>query len=1040
LKTLIVQLSDIHFRNEYDPLINKTDSLVSAISSEIINETFIVLTFTGDIAFSGDVIQYVIAADWIKTLKNKLRNSNKYIKDIELVFIPGNHDCDFSQPQGTRNILIKSLSSEPLTKDIIDNCTSVQNNFFEFVKEMTSEDITGLNRVFYSKTIKVKNVNFVFNCINTAWVSQLKEQHGNLFFPNELLKSSAEREDISITIFHHPYNWLKENINRDFRKVIEENSDILLSGHEHDSISKKVTSIYGEITEYFEGGALQDSYDPENSSFNLLFIDPENHCQKLIIYKWKSNIYNTIYRSQQWEEFFGNKLRKKREFEVSKSQLEWLTNPGINITHPVKGVLKLDDIFIYPDLRESGYSKGEINTYISGEKLFDQIISFENIFITAPEQAGKTSLCKTLYKDFIVKGYVPLLIQGQELKAKNNEQIIDFIVLKAEEQYEGDISDKFKQLDRVRKVIIIDSFHKLKISKGYENDFLSLLESYFGKIVLLSNDIAQQINEITEAKRLIEERVSFRTFRIMTLGYVRRNDLIEKWLLLDPTLLENEELLISKITAIAKVIDTIIGKNFVPAYPIIILSVLQNNESITSIDVSASTYGYFYELFIRNALALGSSKTQFDIKIAYLSFFAYKIFSLQRAELTEDEFENLHKEYEAEYDLKISYDNIKLELEKCLILIKIGDTYEFKYKYMYYYFVAKYFNDFITSDLIRKEISTISNALYIEDNANILLFLAHLSKDPFIINEMTTAAKKYFRDVPVATLVNDLDFLKFDDLDSSMIEKNLEIEYVEKKIIDARKEHLAELDNIENNSEIENNTNDDQIDDNFEEMSSYVKELGGAFKTLQILGQILKNFPGSLPASKKLEIANECYNLGLRSLGNMLLHLSENRDDLVRYVIDLHRSADAVDTRKIKYKNYSSENELLEKAKHSILSLTQAAIYSTVKRISSSVGSPSLSETYNKLINQTNTCAMQLIHGSLLLEHSSSFPESKVIGIGKNLKDNLLPLSIYKHLVVNHFQLFHVEYQSKQRVCDGVGISYKRLQNSNPKLRLTSKK
>lgn len=669
-----------------------------------------------------------------------------------------------------------------------------------------------------------------------------------------------------------------------------------------------------------------------------------------------------------------------------------------------------------------------MSSILQGEDLLEQIISLENLLITAPEQGGKTGLAKTLYQDFLIKGFVPVLILGPSVKARNNEQVIDYIVAQAEEQYEGNVTDKFKQLDKSQRIIIIDSFHKLKISRGYESDFLSLLEAYFGKIILLSNDIAQQINEITDSKRMIEERASFKTYRILPFGYVRRNALIEKWLLMDRSLADNEELLANKLVAIERTVDTIVGKNFVPAFPVIILSILQNNDSITPIDVSASTYGYFYELFIRNALAAGSTKIQFDVKIAYLSYFAFKMFSSKKEELTEDEFVVVHNEYEAEYDLKISYEGIKSELEKCLILVNIGDTYEFKYKYMYYYFVAKYLNDFITTQPIREIVKELCHNLFLEDYANILLFLAHLSRDPFIIIEMTTAARNHFKQAPVATLDDDLKFLQFNDPNSEINNlKNLEVEYVEGDANQSRKRRLAELDKIENGHDLSETDTDAHSAEEFEQMAIYAKELGGAFRTLQILGQILKNFPGSLPASQKLEITKECYELGLRSLGNMLILLSENRDEMVRYVIELQKAEDP---------GFTSD-ELLQRAKHSILGLTQTISYSTIKRIAASVGSPSLTETYNRLIQQYNTPAVHLIHSSLQLDHAANFPQSNLVQLGKKLDNKFLPLSILKHMVVNHFHLFPVHFRSKQKVCDGLGISYKRLQSTNPKARLT---
>ena len=65
-------------------------------------------------------------------------------------------------------------------------------------------------------------------------------------------------------------------------------------------------------------------------------------------------------------------------------------------------------------------------------------------------------------------------------------------------------------------------------------------------------------------------------------------------------------------------LDTLIGKNYVPSYPVYVLAVLQALDTATPIDIAASTHGYFYELFIRTTLARGRDRKDFDIIASYL--------------------------------------------------------------------------------------------------------------------------------------------------------------------------------------------------------------------------------------------------------------------------------------------------------------------------------------------------------------------------------------------------------------------------------------
>jgi hypothetical protein len=61
--------------------------------------------------------------------------------NIKYIFTAGNHDCNFSD-DGIRDILIKSiLSGTKITNEIIENCTKVQKNYFEFIRKYNSDII-----------------------------------------------------------------------------------------------------------------------------------------------------------------------------------------------------------------------------------------------------------------------------------------------------------------------------------------------------------------------------------------------------------------------------------------------------------------------------------------------------------------------------------------------------------------------------------------------------------------------------------------------------------------------------------------------------------------------------------------------------------------------------------------------------------------------------------------------------------------------------------------------------------------------------------
>jgi hypothetical protein len=58
-------------------------------------------------------------------------------------------------------------------------------------------------------------------------------------------------------------------------------------------------------------------------------------------------------------------------------------------------------------------------------------------------------------------------------------------------------------------------------------------------------------------------------------------------------------------------------------------------------------------------------------------------------------------------------------------------------------------------------------------------------------------------------------------------------------------------------------------------------EIAGAVHMLQILGQIVKNFPGTLPGTQKERIVLCCYRLGLRLMSMLIDRLVEDYDELL---------------------------------------------------------------------------------------------------------------------------------------------------------------
>jgi hypothetical protein len=212
-----------------------------------------------------------------------------------------------------------------------------------------------------------------------------------------------------------------------------------------------------------------------------------------------------------------------------------------------------------------------------------------------------------------------------------------------------------------------------------------------------------------------------------------------------------------------------------------------------------------------------------------------------------------------------------------------------------------------------------------------------------------------------------------------------------------------------------------QVDPN-----DYLARIDVAFKTLQILGQIVKNFPGSLDGRQKLQLVEECYGIGLRTLRSVFGYMEQTTDAFVDSIVKSLREETAE----------LSKAELQDRVRKSLFGLAHLLTHGIVKRISSAVGSPHLGQVYDLIRKNHDSPSFNLVHASLSLDQQWAFPTEEIERLNEELEGNLLAHFTLRSLVVVHFHLFAVKFDLKQRICDRLGISFKRLQLQNPRERL----
>ena len=579
---------------------------------------------------------------------------------------------------------------------------------------------------------------------------------------------AGEQEGFNLVVaaFHHPYNWLESNSARSFRDNIESTADLVLTGHEHRATMKTQEGYFGQRNLCVEGGVLQDNKDSTLSDFNVFIFDTNERKRKFGNYRWNGLAYTLTDMSSSgdaggglgWSDYQINDSRVVNLFQISGEMRERLAELGVDLNHRERGPLLLQDVYLYPDLIEMRTRGDRFGRRISADSLIDILEPKSTLIITGDTDSGKTSLAKMLFLALLERGVVPVLLDGTQ-RPPRGDRVHGYIDDVFAGQYNPALLDPYRQLDRSSRAVIIDDYDHLQLSSTEKKSFLHRISNALDYVVIFSHDISSDLDELTHPSRLLDSPDNTTHFRIQPFGYAGRNKLTERWMLLGGEVDVSEKTFVQSLARTNDLINTLVGKNYLPSYPVYVLSVLQALDSATPIDITASTHGYFYELFIKASLARGRTSIAFDIIASYLAYVAYQMHVKNVMVLSDNDLKKIHQGYEDHYDIDRPYSSTKNQLLNQNIFVQVNDMITFKYSYLYNYFLASYLRDHVTESVIRDDISEICHAVHIESNANILLFLAHLCRDPVVIGELLVAAEGLYNTYSPAQLGEDVAFI-----------------------------------------------------------------------------------------------------------------------------------------------------------------------------------------------------------------------------------------------------------------------------------------
>ena len=1003
MKLAILHLSDLHIDNRNASwIIDRAHHVANAVKMSFADCEKIYVVVSGDIANEGLAEQYEYATTFFARLKSGLSSIYRGTIPVEkrIICVPGNHDVFLKEENKLRSVLLQSVqdSYPEIDDSIFENIVSTQSDYADFIRKI-NDDTDYRLCLLSSIDDKVGDYQIRFNLYNTAWMCGKKDQQGTIFMPMDGMRNATDKKgaDIVISVMHHYYNWLavgKQNKTKFMRRVAG-SSNILIYGHEHEFMATGKTDNLtdGFISEY-EGAAFytkDKTTGIEESMFEVLVIDTElSTCnQTTFKYRPKDSIYAPV-NSQ------SRNISSERKTGAFRGNMEFYQNldemPTPIYNHE-KEKLKLSEIYIYPDLESMNdrINKTDIDgKYLSADKIIGD--ADHTLFILeGGNQCGKTSLCHMFYMMLVNARKYPLMLSGKDINNENLKRILRNAYVK---QYMPEFADydRYEQYDKSAKVLLLDNFDKCKLPRNTKEKMIKDLLLMFSRVIIT----VREDKFIVESQKYFDKDATA-LYHIKSFGYEKRAKLIEKFY----ERYENQDIssqeMLDKTNEALRMVQQFLGKEYIPPYPIYILSLLLSSTKMSGQNYSQTAYGHCYDAIITCALLTQVKDEDVSQYRNFLKHFAFYKFNEKMESLSEEELREFYDGYKDKYIIT-NYETCKKVLINSGLLVCEDDCYyKFGYKYVYYFTVAEYISSIINSQDGKHIIQALCNEIESEEVANILIFLTYHIDDVSFIDETIFTLMESIEEVdPITLKKDDVFYASVERLCDEMKKETVDV-FKKSDPKKAREQYLRKQDTAER--EREHLEEERQQNERF-------KKIDKAMRSIEVVGQIIKNRRNTLEKSKLKEMLVELYNAGFRTVSYLGSTLANDKKILIEDLVkDEKLGGDAM---KIRDRiNYFFE-----------LTTFRFCLF-TFSKIINSVGVKDLRWLYNDASKKIGTPAAEIVTFSI----ESVYSKLAVDDLKKlvdRYKDNSAVMTIVRARVRSYLYNNYVEINDRKRIASAL--------------------
>jgi energy-coupling factor transporter ATP-binding protein EcfA2/predicted phosphodiesterase len=984
MKVAIVHISDFHVK-ENERFINEKIIKFFASLNALGNVDEYAIVFSGDLAYSGQINEYkrsrYIIGGIIAGIKQK--NNGKFVK---LLIVPGNHDLTLPKDPRDR-AYIQQHYDDNCIESIVEDEINLLKNFYTYshANSRVPNDKIIDRRFFSCGDYRVQ-----FNLINTSLFSTLEPDDKELhYFPQEKLQYLKKSDDVNlcVTVMHHSYEWFNWKYKSDLEKTIINNSEILLSGHDHYDDLINVAIENNLDTWISRAGEMKFSDLNFQDSFNVIVVNTDDNTFCGYIFDW--NIREKI--------FVHKTLVENKSLQSRSGQLAPLPSFIKELKEDTYSSSKdFTKYFVFPKLiseRKNEFGKyEEIKTI---EELLKYIDTKKKLLIYGSSNSGKTTLLKYLYC-VIANSKIPLLLTiDSTTKIKPN----NFIKRLFEDQYGDDpiLFEKYQQTEKKRKVLIVDGWEQLSSSRNREL-FLQMIEKEFEYIIFSASNLQQSL--IESIKDEINKEQSFQELHIKPFFAEKRSQLVRNICLLN-SMCNDED-----IDRVDRLIDSLVlnNSNLFSLNPGFIIRYTDYfiKERYYDYTKGEAIFSKVFEYDLHQSIIDFVKRTDFDEILTVLEEIAGYMYNARNDILRIEDMRKIVEKYNSEYGIKVN-PSFVLEVGLRSKLFKKTDDLSIYFANKNYlaYFIAKYLlrvaqNDNSDHSGIQYALNNICFGI----NSDIILFISYLSSNTKLV--MSIKAK-------AGELLSSWEEIDFSKNNIAFLRK-----YKQRNIDTPMKEDHDRMKQQRENAEetIYSNTTLEakglfEYDES--DIDEYPYRLIRSFKYIEMICKALPAFHSSLKLTQKEQIIESIYSYPHRIAFAMLKPIDENIEKLCDELLDFAQRTKSEKKAGVAY----AKDDIFD----IIVSCSIAMILSLYDHFSELCTSP---KTIDLLLAKSYTESNKQLERLMIIENSGNNEKfvreaERIIKTSKDETYNhMVRLIARKHLLCNP----NLPFYKRQQIID----------------------